>query len=157
MVEHKQRVQASVLDRLLDDDPSNSRESAQFRAVDFRQIMASVRRDLENLLNTRRYIFTPPASYSEVGSSLLVYGLPDFSSRNPTQVSVVDQLRLEIVKTIARFESRLKNVNVIVDASGNTRDLRFRITAVLVVDPISEPVVFDTSFDLNRSRYSIST
>jgi type VI secretion system protein ImpF len=156
MVEHKEHIQASILDRLLDDDPDNSQESVRYLAVDFRQIMASVRRDLENLLNTRRFILTPTASLHEVNNSLLVYGLPDFSSHNPTQVSVMDQLRLEITKTISRFEPRLKNVNVMVDSSGSNRDLRFRISAVLVVDPISESVVFDTNFDLNRGSYSIS-
>lgn len=156
MVEHSRQVQASILDRLLDDDPANSKESVRSQVVDFRQIMASVRRDLENLLNTRRFIFTPPTSLKEVGNSLLVYGLPDFSSRNPTQVSVMDQMRLEITKTISRFEPRLKDVNVMVDSSGSNRDLRFRISAVLVVDPISESVVFDTNFDLNRGSYSIS-
>lgn len=156
MAEEAGHVQASILDRLLDDDPGNTQESVRHRAADFRQIMVSVRRDLENLLNTRRFILTPPASFTEVNNSLLIFGLPDFSSRNPTQVSVMDQLRLEIVKTISRFEPRLKNVNVVVDSQGNSRNLRFRISAVLVVDPISEPVVFDTSFDLNRSSYSIS-
>jgi len=156
MVEKNEHVQASLLDRLLDDDPTNSKESVSYRAVDFRQIMSSVRRDLENLLNTRRFILSMPASFSELGNSLLVYGLPDFSSRNPTQVSVMDQLRLEIAKTIARFEPRLKNVNVTVGSAGSRRDLRFRISAVLVVDPISEPVVFDTNFDLNRGSYSIA-
>lgn len=154
-MEQSGHVQASILDRLLDDEPGNSQESVRYRTVDFRQVMASVRRDLENLLNTRRFIFTPPSSFSDVGNSLLVYGLPDFSSRNPAHVSVVDQLRLEIVKTIIRFEPRLKNINVLVDSSRNQRNLRFRISAVLVVDPISEHVVFDTSFDVNRNSYSI--
>jgi type VI secretion system protein ImpF len=157
MIEQSGHVQASILDRLLDDEPGNAQESVQYHAVDFRQIMASVRRDLENLLNTRRFIFTPPASFHEVGNSLFVYGLPDFSSRNPTHVSVMDQLRVEIIKTVTRFEPRLKNVNVMVDSPKNQRNLRFRISAVLVVDPISEHVLFDTSFDLNRSSYSIST
>jgi type VI secretion system protein ImpF len=156
MLEQSEHVQASILDRLLDDEPGNSEESAQKRGVEFRQVMASVRRDLENLLNTRRVIITPPVSFTEVTNSLFVYGLPDFSSRNPTRVSVMDQLRLEITKTIVRFESRLRNVNVVVDSTGSSRDLRFRISAVLVVDPISEPVVFNTDFDLNRSSYSIS-
>lgn len=51
--------------------------------------MAFVRMDLENLVNNRRFILTPPASFKEVDNSLLVYGLPDFSGRNPTQVSVI--------------------------------------------------------------------
>ena len=156
MVAHTGQIQAPLLDRLLDDDPGNSQEPVQNRAADFRRVMASVRRDLENLLNTRRFIFAPAAVFSEVSSSLLIYGLPDFSSRNPTQVSVIEQLRLEITKMITRFEPRLSNVKVIIDSPGSKRNLHFRISAVLVVDPIAEPVVFDTSFDLNRSSFSIA-
>lgn len=148
-------IQASILDRLIDDEPGNSREAVQERFF-FGQIKDRVARDLENLLNARRHILTPPVSYREVNNSLFVYGLPDYTSRNPGNISVRSQLRLEIEKTISRFEPRLKNVAVHIDSrSVNSRDLGFRITAVLVVNPITEPVTFDTSFDLNRSKYSI--
>jgi len=45
--------QASLLDRLIDEDPENSREPAQQRLHNARQIKALVIRDLENLLNSR--------------------------------------------------------------------------------------------------------
>jgi type VI secretion system protein ImpF len=148
-------VQASILDRLIDDEPDNSRDPAQEHFF-IGQIKDTVARDLENLLNARRHILVPPAWYREVNNSLFVYGLPDYTSRNPGNVSVRSQLRLEIEKTISRFEPRLKNVAVHIDSrTANTRDLGFRITAVLVVNPITEPVTFDTSFDLNRSKYFI--
>ncbi|MBI5590672.1 MAG: type VI secretion system baseplate subunit TssE [Deltaproteobacteria bacterium] len=148
-------IQASILDRLIDDAPGNSREPAQERFL-IGQIRDTVARDLENLLNSRRHILVPPVSYREVNNSLFVYGLPDYTSRNPGNVSVRSQLRLEIEKTISRFEPRLKHVAVHIDSRvSNTRDLGFRITAVLVVDPIAEPVTFDTYFDLNRSKYAI--
>jgi type VI secretion system protein ImpF len=148
-------VQASILDRLIDDEPGNSREPVQERFF-IGQIKNTVARDLENLLNARRHILTPPASFREVNNSLFVYGLPDYTSRNPGNVSVRSQLRLEIEKTISRFEPRLKNVAVHIDSRiVNNRDLGFRITAVLVVNPITEPVTFDTSFDLNRCKYTI--
>ena len=155
MREKTVNVQASILDRLIDDEPGNSREPAQEHFL-IGQIKDTVARDLENLLNARRHILVPPVSYREVNNSLFVYGLPDYTSRNPGNVSVRSQLRLEIEKTISRFEPRLKNVAVHIDSrTANTRDLGFRITAVLVVDPVTEPVTFDTSFDLNRSKYSI--
>lgn len=148
-------VQASILDRLIDEDPGNSREPAQ-EGFFIGQIKDTVARDLENLLNARRHILTPHVSYREVNNSLFVYGLPDYTSRNPGNISVRSQLRLEIEKTISRFEPRLKNVAVHIDSRSITsRDLGFRITAVLVVNPVTEPVTFDTSFDLNRSKYSI--
>jgi type VI secretion system protein ImpF len=41
-------------------------------------------------------------------------------------------------------------------AAQNERNLRFRITALLVVDPVTEPVTFDTFFDVSRGEYVIS-
>lgn len=151
-----QTFQASVLDRLIDHEPDNSRESARYRVASFRQVMASVRRDLENLLNTRRSIITPPAAYGEVNTSFFVYGLPDYTSKNPSTLTVQSTLRQEIEKTIARFEPRLKRVAVEVDSpeDGN-RHLKFRISGILVVDELAEPVTFNTTFDSNRSTYSI--
>jgi len=154
-MKQRQSAQASILDRLIDREPNVTHEPVQ-EGFSVGQIKDAVARDLENLLNTRRNIIAPPASYREVNTSLFVYGLPDFTSRNPTHISVRSQLRLEIEKTISRFEPRLKNITVHIDSpAGGNRELKFRITGVLVVDPISEQVVFDTSFDLNRSRYSI--
>ncbi|MBI5556206.1 MAG: type VI secretion system baseplate subunit TssE [Deltaproteobacteria bacterium] len=150
-----QDAQASILNRLMDDEPAVSHEPEQ-EFFSGGQIKAIVASDLENLLNTRRSIIEPPASHTEVNNSLFVYGLPDFTSRNPANSSVRGQLRLEIEKTIARFEPRLKNITVHIDTpSGTARTLRFRITGVLMVDSIHEPVAFDTNFDLNRSKYSI--
>ncbi|MBI9092032.1 MAG: type VI secretion system baseplate subunit TssE [Desulfobacterium sp.] len=156
MSKPSQTFQASVLDRLIDHEPDNSRESARYRVASFRQIMAAVRRDLENLLNTRRSIIIPPAAYGEVNTSFFVYGLPDYTSKNPSTLSVQSQLRLEIEKTIARFEPRLKRVAVEVDSpEGTNRHLTFRIAGILVVDELAEPVTFNTTFDSNRSTYSI--
>jgi type VI secretion system protein ImpF len=155
MTDNFVNVQMSILDRLIDAEPGNSREPVQAR-FSVGQIRDTVARDLENLLNARRHILVPPVSFREVNNSLFVYGLPDYTSQNPGNVSVRSQLRLEIEKIISRFEPRLKNVAVHIDSqSANTRDLGFRITAVLEVNPITEPVTFDTSFDLNRSKYSI--
>jgi type VI secretion system protein ImpF len=152
---NRQNAQASILDRLIDSEPSVSHEPAR-EGISLGQIKDSVARDLENLLNTRRSILVPPTLCKEVNSSLFVYGLPDFTSRNPGNVSVRSQLRLEIEKTLARFEPRLKNTTVHVDVpEGSNRELKFRITGVLVVDTISEPVVFDTSYDLTRSSFTI--
>ncbi len=157
MNENHQNVRASILDRLIDLEPGGSHEPVQQQTFDLRQIKAAVVRDLENLLNTRRHILAPPAALTEVNSSLLVYGLGDFTSQNPRSPSIKQQLRQDIEKTISRFEPRLRNVSVQFETpSPNERNLRFRITGMLVVDPIREPVTFDTLFDINRSQVTIS-
>ncbi|MCP4670617.1 MAG: type VI secretion system baseplate subunit TssE, partial [Desulfobacula sp.] len=123
---------------------------------DFRKIKSSVGRDLENLLNTRRYIFTPVETYSNTLKSLFVYGLPDFTTLNPNVLSAQSVLRMEIQKAITLFEPRLKKVNISIDSqSGDNGKLRFRISGLLQLDDIAEPVTFNTDFDRNRGEYSI--
>ena len=155
MIEKNLNAQASILDRLLDYDPRVAAEPVRDR-LSVRQIKEAVIRDLENLLNTRRQILVPSPEYHEVHSSLYMYGLQDFTMKNPGSPMVKQKLRQVIERTISRFEPRLKNVNVQIEASGqNARDLRFRITAMLVMDPIAEPVIFDTFFDVSRGEYKI--
>jgi type VI secretion system protein ImpF len=157
MNENRQNIQASILDRLIDLEPGVSREPVQYRLLTVGRAKASVARDLENLLNTKRSILAPPAAYREVNNSVFVYGLQDFTSQNPRSPMVRQQLRQQIEKIISRFEPRLKNVKVNLEmAAQNERNLRFRITALLVVDPVTEPVTFDTFFDVSRGEYVIS-
>lgn len=157
MIHNRQNVQASILDRLVDDEPGVSHEPIQYRLLSIGQIKASLIRDLENLLNTRRHIFSPPVEYKELNSSLFVYGLQDFTSKNPRSPSVKLKLRQDVEKAVSRFEPRLKNVTVHLETSAqNERNLRFRITGLLVIEPINEPVTFDTYYDVNRSEYIIS-
>ena len=80
--EPEQTVTQSVLERLIDRDPQASTEAPPTRAQSVRQLRASVRRDLEWLLNTRR---TPEAAADdlpEVARSLYNYGLPDLNALN---------------------------------------------------------------------------
>ena len=145
----------SILDRLIDNAPDLSQEIAQDRYLDIKQIKAQVVRDLENLLNTRRHIFDPPDEFREVNESLFTYGVNDFISQNPGNISVRKAVKQDLEKVIARFEPRLKNVNIVVEGDSIINSLRFRINAMLVVEPESEPVSFDTFFDVNRGEYTV--
>lgn len=153
---HRQNSRASILDRLVDMEPGVSREPVQYRLYDITRIKAMVVRDLENLLNTRRNILPVPASYREINNSVFMYGIGDFTSENPRSPSVRRRLRQDIEKTISKFEPRLKNVTVRLEEDLEAgRNLRFRISGLLVVEPEIEPVSFDTYFDTNRGEYVI--
>jgi type VI secretion system protein ImpF len=157
MNENQQNLQASILDRLIDLEPGVSREPVQYRFLSIGQAKTSVARDLENLLNTKRSVLVPPTGCREVNSSLFVYGLQDFTSQNPKSPMVRQQLSQQIERVISRFEPRLKNVKVNLEMSSQSeRNLRFRISALLVVDPVSEPVTFDTYLDVTRGAYAVS-
>jgi len=150
-------LRPSLLDRLVDEEPEVSHEPAHRRFVSLTQIKASVIRDLENLMNTRRTILMPAEGHRELSSSVFVYGLEDYTAQNPKSPTARQQLRFDVERTIALFEPRLRNVSVRLDSPDpNERNLRFRITALLVADPVTEPVAFDTYFDVNRGEYFIT-
>ena len=73
-------VTLSVLDRLIDREPSFQVEAPLTRSQSVRAMKAAVQRDLEWLLNTRRIFQEPDESLSEVKRSLYMYGLPDFTA-----------------------------------------------------------------------------
>ena len=72
----------SVFDRLLDDDPSSTREPRVSTQMALRELKQSVRRDLEWLLNTRRLVHDVAPTLTEVNRSVAVYGLPDLTATN---------------------------------------------------------------------------
>ena len=82
-VRPNQPLVPSVLDRLLDDDPEISREAPASRHQVLRELKMAVRRDLENLLNTRVRCLALPAHCKELNQSLVNYGLPDFTGGQP--------------------------------------------------------------------------
>ncbi len=122
----------SLIDRLTDNDPKNSHEVGAARAVSLRHVKASLRRDLEWLLNTRQMIVPAPDYAHELPYSLFTYGLPDF-----TTISVHSEndqrTMLRLMETaIATFEPRLQNVAVTMQPLGdNARLLRFQIEGML--------------------------
>ena len=130
----------------------------QDRHFGIEQMKKCVIRDVENLLNTRCQIFSVPDAYKEVYDSVFVYGIRDFTSQNPRDSFVRQELRSGIEKAIKQFEPRLENISVILeDSKQSKRNLVFRINALLVVPPSVEQVTFDTFFDINSGEYSVST
>lgn len=148
-VHYKQPLQQSLLDRLIDDTPGQKDAGKHRRGFDLRALRQCVRRDLENLLNSRVQWHTWPESYHELTQSLLNYGLPDFS------VMIVDseegrtQLCRSVEQTIRRFEPRFVDVEVSVPEQehGMERVLRLRIQALLYAEPEPEHIMFDSEVE----------
>jgi type VI secretion system protein ImpF len=147
----------SLFDRLIDENPAASREVAPERYYGVNELRASVARDVENLLNTRREALEElPSGFTETGKSLRMYGLPDFTSFNPLNSGDAERLRGAIESAIAAFEARLQRVMVKVEAAGpNDRAVRFHIEGFLRVEPAPEPVAFDTVLQLGTRQYSV--
>jgi type VI secretion system protein ImpF len=150
-------ITPSVLDRLLDDEPTVSREPPTSRRQDLRALEKSVARDVEELLNARRETLEElPSEFVEVNRSLLTYGLPDLTSLSLLNNDDRNRIRRAVEDAINHFEPRLQRVRVNLEAPReHDRGLRFRIDAMLRVDPTPEPVTFDAVLQLNTQQYVV--
>lgn len=153
-VKNDQPLIPSLLDRLIDHEPSVSKEVAASRTQVLRELKLSVRRDLENLLNTRWRCKTVPADLEELDLSLVNYGIPDFTGMNLGALQDRERYRRVLETCIRKFEPRFKKVQVqLLDVNSIERTLRFRIDAVLHAD--SAPVIFDTAFEPSTGTFEV--
>jgi type VI secretion system protein ImpF len=145
----EQPLLPSVLDRLLDDEPEISRDAPRSRNQVLRELKQSVRRDLEDLLNTRRRCRPIPAGLTELEHSLAQYGLFDVAGAEFGSPEGRERFRQLIEAVVARWEPRFKTVKVVLldPPEQNDRTVRFRIDALLHADPAPEPVVFDSQIE----------
>ncbi|HYT92063.1 MAG TPA: type VI secretion system baseplate subunit TssE [Gemmataceae bacterium] len=153
----EQPLVPSVLDRLLDDDPDVNREAPKTRHQVLRDLKQAVRRDLENLLNTRRRCRGWPAGLKELEKSLVNYGIPDFTGARMSTAEDRDDFRRALETVLRTYESRFKSVKVLLleNTDESDRTLRFRIDGLLVADPAPEPVVFDSALEPTTGGFQV--
>jgi len=154
--EYEIRIVPSVLDRLFDEDPDNTREGIPTRAETVRAYRAAVQQDLDQLLNTRNSFADLSADFVEVRRSVIAFGLSDFTSSVTTSSSDQERIRQGIKTVIETFEPRLTNVVAdLVSSSADDRSLRLRIETRLQMDPAPERIGFDIVMPLRASRYEV--
>lgn len=150
------RITPSVLDRLLDYEPTQSTEAPASRAASLRDLRISVRRDLEWLLNARRFPIEVDEGLQEIKKSLVMYGLPD--TTGVSGASNIEQARLtkELENAIRYFEPRFLDVQVKLEPINNfERTLKFRIEARLDIEPAPEPIAFDMVMQLGTGGFDV--
>lgn len=151
------RLRPSLWDRLT--VPAKEVTSAALR-IDSRQLVASVRRDVERLLNTRRHDLLNLEGLPETSSSVLMYGLPDlavYSGRSSIDRRTICDLITDILR---KFEPRLVPTTIRVEyveggeavGLAGAAHARFRIRGTLHVEPLRQPVTFDTDVDMETSE-----
>ena len=152
----REEILPALLDRLTDDEPANRNEARLPRAQVLRAIKASLRRDLEWLLNTRRSIQEPQEWMKEVQYSLHMYGLPDLTSYSLGTSQDQSLLAGLLEEAVAKFEPRLSNVVVnMIPLAGTNRILKFQIEGVLLIDTGPERIQFDTTLELASGSYTV--
>ena len=154
----KTTIVPSMLDRLLDEEPQVSREAPKDDSRVLREIKDAVRRDLENLLNTRARCLSWPPSLEELPASLVNYGLPDFTNTYARAVEDPDSMCKAIQFAIEQFEPRLRDarVDLLPSNVATERVLRFRIDATLYVDPVEDKVFYSSSLEPVSGNFEVS-
>ena len=157
-------LRASLLDRLSrspHEAGAGSRARGALETVGLRELFDSVTRDLDWLLNAK--LWFPAAElegFEHVQRSILSYGLPDLSSYSWRIEADARTIARLLEETITRHEPRLRegSVRVTPVPAGSDDDLlrlRFRIDAVLEVEPIRAQVSFDTEVDFDSSQIDV--
>lgn len=141
----KSSLLPSIIDRLIEPRGEEVTDT-RMRGQTVRELEESVRRDLQDLLNTRRSATEGFPEDTELSRSLLTFGLPELTTFDPTVPDQRRNLQAIIETTICKFEPRLMDVHVksISADAASGRGLRMCVEALLRVSPAPVPITFDT-------------
>ncbi len=150
---YQERMQPSLLDRLTDDDPDKTKESRTKRVLSVRQLRATVLRDLAWLLNTSNLESAVDLTdHPAVGSSVVNYGVPEFTGLTSASVEAED-LERDVKQAVVNFEPRIRaetlEVRVIPnEETTHSNCIAFEIKGELWARPIPLELFLMTEVDL---------
>lgn len=155
----RDRLQPSLLDRLIDDDPGNPHDGPDRRGLTLNQLKASVLRDLAWLLNATSLLDAEATRHTAAGKSVVNYGLPPLAGHC---VSNIDVQALEgfIHQAITAYEPRIVpgTLRVLAQARAddmNVNALSFEIQGDLWAQPVALPLLLRTELDLESGHMRV--
>ncbi len=157
----QERLQPSLLDRLTDEEPSQSQESRNQRVLSIRQLRACVIRDLAWLLNTGNLEETTSlADFQQIKNSVLNYGMHGLTGYTVATLNV-HEIERQLRQVILDFEPRILRNSVRVrmcvdDEEMNQNAVQFEIEGDLWAQPIPLRLFMKTEVDLETGNVSIS-
>lgn len=143
------KILPSILDRLIDEDPSTEHEINKSYHHYLSEFRESIRRDLEALMNNRQRCVFNSDDYEYLQDSIPNYGLPDLASQNFVAADSAEDFCQEMANALLRFEPRFKSVEVRAEDMKNKIDrmVKFTIEAIVYADPAPERIVFDSEIE----------
>lgn len=156
-----ERLKPSLLDRLTDDAPNESREAMRHRFANPRTLRESVIRDLGWLLNSVRLSSVQDlAAYPHAARSVINFGLPDLAGRTLTSIDVSD-LEQQLRAAIVDYEPRLIPDTVVVSVQAAPTDtginsMHFVIDAMLQAYPVPLALCLRTEIDFETGDVSVA-
>jgi type VI secretion system protein ImpF len=155
------RLQPALLDRLRDDDPTQTKESAESRVLSRQRLRDAVLRDLSWLFNTARLDSTDTLlPYPEVNRSVLNFGLPIISGQTISSIDprvIETQVRQAIIDHEPRILPKTLRVEAMMSDAGihQHNQISFRITGQLWSQPVPLELLLHTDIDLETGRVDV--
>ena len=156
----QERLQPSLLDRLVDDEPHLTQESRDKRVMSLRKLREGVLRDVGWLLNTTS--FYPPESldlYPHVANSVLNYGLPDLTGKTVAGIDL-SQGERQLRQALWTFEPRLLRESLKVrvrssDQQMNRNAVTFELESQLWAGPTPLRIYMKTEIDMESGYVQV--
>lgn len=154
-----ERLLPFLLDRLTDEDPANSQESREKRAITFRQFQKAILRDLAWLLNS----CTKPESdsiheFPLADKSVLNFGVPDitgFTQSNVTPAIIERMVKGAILAYEPRIIKETLEVTVIITPNAPGNILSVEIRGQVFAQPLPENLFVKTNVDLESGLFNL--
>ncbi len=156
----QERLQPSLLDRLMDEEPEITQESRSQRVLSFKQLREGVIRDLAWLLNTGNLGEVQDIEeYQEVLNSVVNYGTPSLTGLTLSNLNT-GQVESIIRQSILKYEPRINSDTLKVNVTANkdrmsVNAVEFAIEGELWAHPIPVQLYMKTDIDLETGGISI--
>ena len=161
----RDRLQPSLLDRLIDLEPAHHKESQDTRALTRQQLRAAVLRDLSSLFNairpeperdsTRTAEITLWQGLDFARRSVLNYGMPAFSGLTLSSLDV-HAIEHGVTEAIRTFEPRIDpqslHVEVKIDASNHHNTLQIVIRGQMWCQPVPLDLLLSADVDVETGN-----
>lgn len=157
----RDRLQPSLLDRLIDQHPQDSRETVEARVLSRQQLRAAVLRDLSWLFNSTRPEPDPSSELSDEAAmwqrheharrSVLNFGMPAFAGNT---LSSLDTVTMEgaIKEAITTFEPRIERdtleISISIDPLNHHNTLALTIRGRMWAQPVPLELLLSADVDL---------
>lgn len=157
----QERLQPSLLDRLVDHAPHEKRESDDKRALTRQALRQAVQRDLSWLFNATGYgLDLDDRRYPHAARSVLNYGLPMLSGQFTSsiqRVSMEQALKNAIVQFEPRILPRTLEVELIMEGSAldSHNCIGLQIRGMLWAQPVPLEFLLRSRIDLEEGRVEV--
>ncbi len=158
------RLQPALLDRLTDDDPTQTQETPEQRVISKTRLREAVLRDLSWLFNTTQLAAGGSAdalaAYPHVRRSVLNYGLPALSGQTASSVDP-QALESQVRQAIVDHEPRILADTLVVEALlsevqlDHHNQISFRIAGQIWAQPVPLEMLLQTDIDLETGLVEV--